>query len=167
MLLIQDEINEIEKFLGFPIKRSEITIESEEPHDEKFSYGLCQRFYRKEDELKIAIDKTTKILSNLIKSSNKEKNEQISIFFSLLGNMHYILNDFNRAAGCFMKSLSYNKNDLTSWVEFIFSLRSMGNFEVFEDMIFNLEKIHHTWEADPDSNLTKGKIYELIDKVKK
>ena len=41
MLSIQNEIKALEKYLGFPIKRVEITVESYKPHDEMMSYGLC------------------------------------------------------------------------------------------------------------------------------
>ena len=166
MLLKQDEIKELESYLGFPIKRVEITLESRNPHDETFSYGLCQRFYNKNDELKIAINKTTSILLSLVKLSNEKNNKQISTYFSLLGNMYYILGDFNKSIGCFMKALSYNKNDLTNWIELIFTLRVGGNFEVFEDLIFNLKKIYNAWKIDSEKRLNKEKVYELINKVK-
>ena len=65
-----------------------------------------------------------------------------------------------------MKALSYNKNDLTGWVEFIFALRANGNCEVFEDIIFNLEKIDNMWKQDSDKKLNKEKVYELIYKIK-
>ena len=162
---IISEINELENYLGFSTNRLEITLDSKWAQNEIFSYDLLQRFYNKDDELKIAIGKTTKILKKLVESDNTN-NKQVSNCFSLLGNMHYILGDFNRSIGCFMKSLSYDKNDLTSWVELMFALRSNGNFTVFEDLMFNIEKIYFLWKNDPARELTKEKVYELINKAK-
>ncbi len=161
---IISEINELENYLGFSTNRLEITLDSKWAQNEIFSYDLLQRFYSKDDELKIAIKKTAKVLAMLIESNIN--NKQISNCFSLLGNMHYILGDFNRSIGCFMKSLSYNKSDLTSWVELMFALRSNGNFTVFEDLIFNIEKIYFLWKNDPAKELTKEKVYELINMSK-
>lgn len=165
MSQIASEINELENFLGFSTNRLEINLQSRWAQNEIFSYDLLQRFYNKDDELKMAIKKTTNVLAILIESNNSN-NKQISNYFSLLGNMYYILGDFNKSIGCFIKSLSYNKNDLTSWVELMFSLRSNGNFKVFEDLMFNIGKIYLLWKNDPAKELTKEKVYELIEKAK-
>ena len=94
------------------------------------------------------------------------ESEDISVYFSLLGNMHYILGDFDKSVNCFMKSLSYNKEDLTSWVELIFSLRALGEFEIFEKIIFNLEKFYDLWIQENSYELNKDKIYWLISKIR-
>jgi|TARA_Y100000310_G_C20531988_1_gene738944 tetratricopeptide (TPR) repeat protein len=165
MMQTQTDIEMLEKYLGFPIKKKEITLKSNEPYNEVLSYGLCQRFYNKDDELKLAIKKTTTILMKIL--NNKDTDEKyISIFFSLLGNMYYVLGDYKQSIGCFMKSLSYNKNDTTDWIELIFALRAYGEFEIFEDIIFNFEKIYNEWKNNPSKELTKEKVYELINKIK-
>lgn len=165
MSQIASEINELENFLGFSTNRLEINLQSRWAQNEIFSYDLLQRFYSKDDELKTAIKKTTNVLTILVKSNNSN-NKQISNYFSLLGNMYYILGDFSKSIGCFIKSLSYNKNDLTNWVELMFSLRSNGNFKVFEDLMFNTGKIYLLWKNDPAKELTKEKVYELVNKAK-
>jgi len=163
---IQNEINTIDKFLGFSTNKLEIDPNSKWNQNDLFSYGVCQRFYKKHDELKTAINITTKILLNLINLSDEKHNKQLSDLFSLLGNMHYVAGDYEKSIGCFMKALSYNKNDLTSWIEFMFSLRSNGNFDIFEDLMFNIEEIYNAWKFDSESQLSKEKVYELINKVK-
>jgi len=62
-----------------------------------------------------------------------------------------------------MKSLSYYRNDLTSWVELMFSLRSIEEFELFEGIIFNLEALYLSWKKDGSDVLDKKKLYELVD----
>ncbi|MBI2134845.1 hypothetical protein HYU09_02565 [Candidatus Woesearchaeota archaeon] len=161
---IESQINELENYLGFSTNRLEINLESK--WNEIFSYDLLQRFYNKDDELKTAINKAINILTMLIKSNNGN-NKQISDHFSLLGNMYYIMGDFNKSIGCFMKSLSYNKNDLTGWVELMFSIRAYGDFRIFEDIIFNLEKAYRLWKNDTGHELTKEKMLSLIDRAKR
>jgi len=162
MLLLQDEIKELESYLGFLIIRVELTPKSKTLWDEGFSYKLCQRFYNNKEELEIAIKKTTNILLNLPISKRDPK--IIAVFYSLLGNMYYLLEDFNKSIGCFMKSLNYNKNDLSSWIELAFSLRSLEEFDLFEKIIFNLDNIFYSWKQDSSSKLTKEKILELVSK---
>ena len=65
-----------------------------------------------------------------------------------------------------MKSLSYNREDLTNWIELMFALRAHGNFMEFEGIIFNLEKIYSLWLQDPERELKKEKIYELISNAR-
>ena len=153
----------MENKIGFPLRRVEITDKTLKSYDETFSFKLCQKFYGKREELRPLTEKITSLLLKLIKNGD---NKLIAYCFSLLGNMYYILGDFKKSIGCFLKSLSYNKNDLTNWIELIFALRAEGKFEIFEDIIFNLEKIYISWKNDLDSKLTKEKIYELINKVK-
>ena len=156
---------EIENEIGFPIKRIESTDKTLSPYDETFSFKLFQKYYRKENELQALIEKTTRLLFVLEKEPNKDT-RLIAYCFSLLGNMHYILKDFNKSIGCFMKSLSYNREDLTNWIELMFALRAHGNFMEFEGIIFNLEKIYSLWLQDPERELKKEKIYELISNAR-
>lgn len=163
---IKSEIKELESYLGFQIEKKDIFLESNEPNDETFSYGLCQRFYGKENELKKAINTADKILAQLLqKRGNPDYIKQIEMFCSLIGNMHYLLGDFKYSAGYFMKSLSYNKNDISEWVGLLFSLRSIGEFELFEKAIFNFEKLCLLWKNDHDREMTQKKVVELIKKV--
>lgn len=155
-----NNVHELEKYLGFPITRVQINPDSKNPYDETISYGLCQRFYNKEDELQRAVIKTTNILMQLINKENDKK--LIALYFSLLGNMYYILGDFKKSIGCFLKTLSYNKEDMTGWIELMFAIRANGDFGVFEDIIFNLEKIYIKWCNDKSEVLTKEKIFEII-----
>jgi len=178
---IRAEIMDLENYLGFPIKRREITLKSKQPHDETFSYGLCQRFYGKEKELQRAIKITTGILVELVKQHDKltkqhairydksnGSGKQIALFFSLLGDMHYIASDFTRSTNCFMKALSYNKTDITNWAGLMFSLRAIGEFEIFEDLIFNFEKVCRAWQKEKprknnsEDELDQQKISEIV-----
>ena len=182
---IQIEIKKLEEFIGFPIKKREVTLESGESHDETFSYSLCQRFYGKENELKNAINQGNKILSELLKCqkskisehaqeppviyerflTNKRDAKQIETFYSLIGNMHYLLGDFKFAAGYFMKCLSYNKNDVSHWVELLFCLRALEEFELFEKGMFNFERLNLAWKNDKEKNLTQEGVIDIIKKV--
>ena len=179
------KIRKLEQYIGFPLEKKEITIESKESHDETFSYGLCQRFYGKEEELKNAINQGNKILFGLLKCqkskisehaqeplvndgrflTNKKDAKQIETLYSLMGNMYYLLSDFKFAAGYFMKCLSYNKNDISHWVGFLFCLGALGEFELFEKGIFNFEELNVLWRNDPEMELTQDKLYELIDNI--
>lgn len=164
---IQSDIKELEDYIGFPIKRKEITLESNESYDETLSYNLCQRFYGKDKELTVAIKKTEEILIEIIetnKKDNKQKKE-IALFFSLLGDMYYLASDFNKSINCFMKALSYNKIDITNWVGLMFSLRANGNIKIFEESIFNFEYIYNAWRRDPSNKMDQEKIYELIGEI--
>ena len=160
---IQSEIKELEDYIGFPVKRKEITFEAKESHDETLSYGLCQRFYGKDKELKIAIKKTENILINLIKFGYNKK--KIALFFSLLGDMYYIEGDFNRSINCFRKALSYNKVDITNWVGLIFSLRAIGEFKLFENGIFNFKELCTACKHNISDEFTKEEFTELLKKI--
>lgn len=162
--MIPNEIKELESDIGFPVKKAVLSPESRESYDESFSYGLCQRFYRKGIELDIAIGKATSVLLHLMKDKGTDS-AQIAVFFSLLGNMYYINDDFKKAIGCFMKSLSHNKRDMTAWIELMFALRADGNFQEFEGIMFNLEKIHNLWISDPEAELTRNRLYSVIGRL--
>ena len=91
------------------------------------------------------IKKANHILKCLINSKvhplDKKNYHFFSIFYSLIGNMYYISKDYNVSAGYFIKSVSYSPDDINPWCELIFSLRAIGEFKIFEDIIFNLKHI--------------------------
>ena len=102
---MMQEIKDLESSTGFPVRRNILKPERKESYDESFSYGLCQRFYNKEEELDAAIKKTTSIILGLLNEKSPDF-RQTALFLSLLGNMYYLKGDFKKAIGCFMKSLS-------------------------------------------------------------
>ena len=159
-------IQGLERFIGFSIGRKVITYGQNEPHDEIFSYNLCLRFYDDEEGLRKAITDSVSILKMLIEHAKATRDpgtlEKIAHFCSLIGNMHYLAGDFGLSAGYFMKSLSYNKKDLTSWIELLFSLRALEEFNLFEKGIFNLEKLSSSWTKLPGRNLNQDIVKELI-----
>lgn len=160
---IKSATEELERYIGFPIKRVNVTLESRGPHDELFSYNLCQRFYGRDNKLRVAIKRTKLILSILLAMDKEGKYKSLTgAFFSLIGNMCYVLGEFRASTGYFMKALSYSKNDITNWVEFMFSLRANGNIDVFEDLIFNLQGVYEGWRDDKETEMTQEKVYELI-----
>ena len=159
---MQNKIKMLERYLGFPVHREDLIPESKNRYDESFSYWLCQRFYGKEEQMRIAIGKTTEILTELIR--NKSNNKLIAIYFSLLGNLYYLRGDFTKSINCFMKSSSYNKNDLGAWLELAFALRAYGDFTAFEGIIFNLEGIYGEWKNDADAKLSKEKVLDMVSK---
>ena len=161
-MVLSEEIRELEAYIGFSVRRGILTLESKEPYDESFSYGLCQRFYNKDVELDVAIGRTTSILLRMVGKSGVDSIQKAR-FFSLLGNMHYLKGDFRSAIGCFMKSLSFGKDDMTPWIELMFALRANGNFGEFEAIAFNLEGIHALWRSDPATNLTRENVLGLVD----
>ena len=167
--IVETKIKELEDYIGFLIERPETSIDSYEPVDDRFSYGLCQRFYGKKEELELAIKKTTELIVKLIKFKGGDvffENKAV-LFYSLLGDMYYIRSDFDKSINCFMKALSCNKKDITNWAGLIFSFRSYGEINLFEDIIFNFEKICRYWEKDSSKEMNKKKIFELVEKVKK
>ena len=163
---IKSNIKELEDYIGFPINRKEITLESKEPHDETFSYGLCQRFYGKENELKRAISSANKILAQLLQKRNDPAyTKQIEMFYSLIGNMYYLSGDLKYAIGYFMKSLSYNKNDISDWIGLLFSLRGLGKFGLFEKGIFKFNELCTMWSTYSKRELTQEVVIELIERM--
>ena len=163
---IISQIRELEEYIGFPIEKREVTLDSGHSHDETFSYNLCLRFYNKEEELKKAITLGNNIISNLLKKRHKkEYHKDIEMLYSLTGSMHYILGDFNYAAGYFMKCLSYNKKDISHWIDLLFSLRAMGEFDLFETGIFNFEKLVLTWKKDFEKEMNQKKVIEMLNKA--
>jgi len=159
---MMQEIKDLESSTGFPVRRNILKPERKESYDESFSYGLCQRFYNKEEELDAAIKKTTSIILGLLNEKSPDF-RQTALFLSLLGNMYYLKGDFKKAIGCFMKSLSWNKEDMAPWIELMFALRASGSFREFESIIFSIEKIYDLWKSDPAKELSKEKIYQLIN----
>jgi len=158
------KIRKLERYAGFPLRKKDVTIESKESHDETFSYGLCQRFYGKENELKKGIKMGNDILREL--SKDKKNTKQIEMLYSLVGNMYYLSGRFNYAAGYFMKCLSYNKEDISHWIGLLFCLRAMEEFELFEKGMFNFEKLNLAWKNDKEKELSQEKAVDLIRKAK-
>lgn len=162
------EIKSLEKYLGFEIRKKSISLKSEQPYNEAFSYSLCQKFYRKEKELKKCIEHSKKILHKLLSKKNRSLyKEKIEHFYSLIGNMYYLLGDFNNSAGFFMKCLSFNKDDLSHWIELLFSLRALGEIDLFEKGIFNFKELCIAWKNDSDQQLTQRKVVQLINNLQK
>jgi tetratricopeptide (TPR) repeat protein len=159
--MANEDIAVLEKYIGFPIKRPEVTLESGRPYDESFAYRLCQQFYGNPDALTQAIRTTTKVL--LTREVDRKQRE---LLFAVLGNMYYLQGDFDRSIGCFLKSLTLNKIDLTNLIELAFALRASGRTALFEDIMFNLEVIGMLLRQE-SKEINKDKIVEIIEKIKK
>ena len=160
---IKNMVKEIEEFMGLTLEREEVEWESQKPHNELFSYHLCQRFWNRGNDLESAIKEAKRILGIALKGSDRKLSGRL---FSLIGNMLYVKGDYKGSSGYFMKALEYNRLDITNWVEFMFSLRAMGEFGVFEDLMFNLEKVYNRWKNDDSETLNQRKVYELLDMSK-
>jgi len=159
-------IEDFEDNLGFNISKVETTLDSGKSPDEIFSLSLCQKFYGKDDELKKVIDEANRILKIMLKENkNGYYRKKIEYFYSLISNMYYLSKDFKNAAGYSMKSLSYNKNDISYWLEFLFSLRAMGEFEIFETAMFNFNKLCSSWNKSPERNLTQEKFMNMVNQL--
>lgn len=154
-------INNLEEYICFPIRRDKTALDSGKPHDESFSYGLCQRFYEDKKGLDIAIKMNEKIIFVLLKEKI-HLNQSLSLLFSLLGDMYYLKGDFTRSMNCFMKALSYDKVEIANWVGLVFSLRSNGKIDLFEDIMFNFRPIYNLWENSASSVLDQEKLLDLI-----
>jgi tetratricopeptide (TPR) repeat protein len=159
------EILEYQDYLGFSLSRAHIPLEANQAHNECFSLGVCHRFYGREEELEEAIAKGNRILKRLISEHKKEDRYEtyLELFYAILGNMYYVKGDFRLATGYFMKVLDYAKDDITAWVELLFSLRAMGEFELFEEGIFAIERIYKGWKKNRDDGLTQNKLILLIN----
>ncbi len=153
-------IKELEEYLRFPVKRVIVKLDYETPHDEAFSYAICQRFFNKPDQLKTAMQLGNKALNQLLK---KEDYIQISHLFALVGNMYYLQEKYKISAGYFLKSINYNKKDLTSWIELIFSIRAMGDFDTFDKCIFNLKKLYTLGQREEE--ITQQTLLKLIEQA--
>lgn len=151
-----------EKIIGVPLRRTEITLESGEPYDEGASYALSQHFYGKEGELRDAIRDMTRFLAAFARQ-RQDSQKDAAVLYSLLGNLHYIAGSFNESANCAMCAASLNRNDITYWVELAFSLRALGEFDVFEGILFNFERIVRLWQQSGEFHLTREALLGLID----
>ena len=153
--------------LGFELRKRHTPFEAGQPHDETISMALCQRFYGKDEELKKATEEAERIFSLLLAEHMATKRENLlpylELFSEVLGDMHYTAGEFKAAAECFMKTLSYNRRDITPWVELLFSLRCMGEFRLFERGIFNLEKLCRLWQNSKSSELNFDRLGVLIE----
>lgn len=163
MNIIEKKIWDLEEFIGFSIERKEITLDSNSPHDEFFSYSVCLKFYNDPINLKKAIILNEDILILLSKNDFKDK-RLTALLFSLLGDMYYILGDFTRSLGAFMKSLTYNRVDMTSWVGLMFSLRALDKIDIFEKIMFNLEFFINSWNKSDEKEFNQDILIRLIQK---
>lgn len=163
--MVMKEIEKFEEHLGFGVAKKDVTLESGESHDESLSYSACLRFYGKDDELKSAISDGNKILKKLIIENKKSGayKKEVEAFYSLIGSMYYILGDFKYSIGYFMKCLSYNKQDVGNWMGLLFSLKSIGEFELFEKAMFGFEEVYGRWSEDNRNNMTQEKLLNLIE----
>lgn len=161
---VDREIAELERGLGFPVRRVETTDETRRSHDETFSYDLCQRFLGKEEELERAMRRLTRILLALSEKTvpDEEERKRRGFCYSLLGNMHYMRREFLKSIGCFMKALDDNRRDMTGWIELMFAVRAHGDFETFERIIFNLDCVYETWRNSGEEALTRARIEGMI-----
>lgn len=159
---MQQEVQELEADIGFPVRRERLSPAGRKPYDESFSYTLCQRFYGKEEELERAIRKTTTIIIHLLQEK-EDTGRRAALFFALLGNMYHLKGDFRRAAGCFMKALGHDREDMTFWIELMFSLRANGDVREFEAIIFNLENVYESWRREAEGELTRERLKGIIE----
>ena len=150
------QLKKLEAHIGFAAKRKKIPMSAAHPHDETFSYGLCQRYYGKDEELAEAIT----LAKEAIRADQKSWQ-----LYSLIGNLYYIKGDFAMAAGCFMKALSYCRDDITGWVELLFSLRAMGEFELFERGMFDLKRLYYKWQSKKEKELSQSLLIAMIDEI--
>ncbi len=165
---IAAKIGTLEDFLGIPVRRVELFPSSIEPHDETFA-NLCHRFYGQEHEIEKAITLTTKLLL-LITAKNRHNSHaltsrEISILFSILGTLYYLKEQYDPSIGCFMKALSWYRDDMVPWIELMFSIRAAEDYGAFESIILHLEGIHELWKNDTSPTLDKEKLTELINKA--
>ncbi|MBN2457564.1 hypothetical protein JXB31_00345 [Candidatus Woesearchaeota archaeon] len=179
LAIFKDKWGKLERYLGFEIRTRRTAIDSDACHDESISYSLCQRFYGRKDELEKALAYANNMLDMIDgilepeglpeyarkDYENYKSTNTILLIYQLVGNMYYMQGDFQRSAEHIMRCLSYERNDIGLWVELLFSLRSAGEFVLFEDAMFNFRALVIQWQADPDKILTHQKVVELIDAV--
>lgn len=157
-------IRDFEEFLGFKISHLEVTVESGKTHDEKISLAVCHRFFGMEEELKQAIKIGNRVLVDLINEikRNGRYSEDIYVFYSLVGNLYYCSGNFKVAAGYFLKSISASKYDIGPVVELLFTLRALGEYDLFEEGMMDFERICLDWRADPRHEITQDMFVKLI-----
>jgi hypothetical protein len=172
---LRDSIREYQAWLRFRLRRDAVRLEADLPHDESLSLGVCHRFYGKEKELPEAIGRGNGILKGLLPEQEKSKGRTgereingryLALFYGLVGNLYYFKGDFRLAAGYFMRVLDYEWEDLTAWVELLFCLRAIGEFTLFEDGMFGLERIYTEWrgrkEKEGKASLDQETLVRLI-----
>ncbi len=153
----------LENFLGIPIKRIEFSLASKGPYDEVFG-NLCHRFYGQEKEIKKATILTTRLILNAT-TAHAYSQREISLLFSLLGTCHYLQEHYTKSIGCFLKALSWYREDMTPWIELMFAIRASGEYTIFESILFNLEPLYLQWKSDSASELDREKLLDMIDSL--
>ena len=152
-------MRQTEELLGMKAARKRILLGDNEPHDETFSYGLCQRFYSDKDRLRAAAEIANSEIRQMI---GRASGKQLADAFALVGNIYYLLEDYGQAAGYFMKAITYDREDITCWIEFLFCLRAMGEFELFEKGIFNIGQLYNNWKANPQTQMDQDTLSGMI-----
>jgi len=163
MSSLQDNLRALEAFLGMEIMREPLEAGSKKSYNEIFAYALCNRFVGREEQITQAIQETKKCIVLLMgEDQNQQIQRKTALLFSALGNLYYIAGDFHKSLGCFMKSLSNEKNDLIPWVELMFAYRAVGEFDTFEEIHFNLEKYYHAWQKHPSTAFNHSVLQEIL-----
>jgi hypothetical protein len=138
---------------------TEVGIDSDIRENTLYSYHLCIRFYG--DEIKLR-----KLAAAARKAFSQTDDVRLKMnLCALLGNIHHLLGDYGTAAGYFIETLSYTKEDVTAWIELLFCLRDMGHFKTFQAAVFNLEKLYEQWQKDPEVKMTQGLFMEMISQL--
>jgi hypothetical protein len=153
---------QLEELIGFSLRRPAVRLEEGIPHDERYSYFLCQRFFGKDEELLRAI---TLALASLRQALKDRDRAGIVDFASLLCCMHYLRGDFPQSAGYATIALSYERQDLTIWVDLLFAVRGMGEFALFEQALFNLPTLYQLWKSDPETVFSQDKFVRMLDRI--
>jgi tetratricopeptide (TPR) repeat protein len=160
------EKENLEDLLGISISRVELVQDSEETHDEKFA-NLCHRFAGKEGDIEETITLATRILSRETKAARPTLSKrEISLLFSILGTLYYLQEHYEKSIGCFMKALSWYKEDMVPWIELMFAIRAHGEYGIFEDILFNIERMYAEWKRNSGKELTKQSLLGMIERIR-
>lgn len=94
----------------------------------------------------------------------KDKTETI---IALTGYIYYILEDFETAERFFLKAIYLNPNNLDNWIDFAFTLRHLGDYEVSNGILFNYDYVIYYYKYLKLDDCVYSKIKKLILEINK
>ncbi len=143
---------------GIDIHREPIALESGQAHDDTFSYCLCQRYY----DNPVGLSEAINLGNQAIAWALRNKGPNLAKLYEFVGDMLYLKGDCRMAAGYFMKALTYSRSDINPWINLLFSLRSIGEFDLFEEAVFNFDSVYRAWEVSREPEMTQEIVNHLI-----
>lgn len=101
------------------------------------------------------------------KIRNWLRKEQSETIFALAGYIYYINEDFKKARGYFLKTISLNPDNLDNWLDLAFVLRHIGDTKISEGILFHFDYVIYYYKYLKLFNCDYKTLRNLILKIVK